>query len=132
MPPNTNIISHSFYTQSAFRFGEWYGHMGLFPVLDDMNNRTEKVKSSDSREILRDWLAEYFVKHGARYEFKVRTSSHHTSACSVPSLIPAVDPTGHIARTPSHRRWVCGMGRGHCALPDNCRHWISTTRRVDS
>jgi hypothetical protein len=71
MLPNTNMVSHSFYTQSAFRFGDWYGHMALFPVLDDMKDRAEKVKSSDSREALRDWLAEYVALHGAKYEFKV-------------------------------------------------------------
>jgi hypothetical protein len=69
--PNTNVISHSFYTQSAFRYGEWYGHMGLFPVLDEMIEKNEKVKSGDSREVLRDWLAEYFANKGARYEFRV-------------------------------------------------------------
>lgn len=73
MLPNTNMISHSFYTQSAFRFGEYYGHIALFPVLDDMKDQDEKVKSSDSREVLRDWLAEYFANCGAKYEFKVRT-----------------------------------------------------------
>jgi hypothetical protein len=61
-----------------------------------MKNRVEKVKSSDSRESLCDWLAEYFAKQGARYEFKVRTSSHHSNACSVLPLTPAIDPTGHI------------------------------------
>jgi len=79
MLPNTNMISHSFYTQSAFRFGDWYGHMALFPVLDDMKNRTEKVKSGDSREVLRDWLSEYFAQNGAKYEFKIQlgTSPDH-------------------------------------------------------
>jgi hypothetical protein len=71
MLPNTNMISHSFYTQSAFRFGDYYGHMALIPVLDDMKDHAEKVKSSDSREVLCDWLAEYFAQHGAKYEFKV-------------------------------------------------------------
>lgn len=70
--PNTNMVSHSFYTQSAFRFGEYYGHMALFPVGDEMKNHTEKVKSSDSRETLRDWLEQYFAKSTAKYEFKVR------------------------------------------------------------
>lgn len=76
---NTNMISHSFYTQSAFRFGGYYGHIGLFPVLDEMTDRVEKVKSCDSREALRDWLAEYFAKSGAKYEFKVQlgTSPEH-------------------------------------------------------
>ncbi|KAI8938146.1 hypothetical protein NX059_005812 [Plenodomus lindquistii] len=77
--PNTNMISHSFYTQSAFRYGDWYGHMGLFPVLDEMNQSNEKVKSSDSREALRDWLADHFSQHGAKYEFKIQlgTSPEH-------------------------------------------------------
>lgn len=70
--PNTNIISHSFYTQSASRFGEYYGHISLVPVLDEMTSRNKKVKSGDSREQLRDWLIEYFQARGAKYEFKVR------------------------------------------------------------
>jgi hypothetical protein len=72
MLPNTNMISHGLYSQSAFRFGDWYGHLGLFPVLVEMKSRDEKVKSGDSREVLRDWLGEYFAHHGAKYEFKVR------------------------------------------------------------
>jgi hypothetical protein len=73
MLPNTNMISHSFYTQGAFRFGEWYGHIGMFPVLNEMKGRDEKVKSGDSREQLRDWLAEYFTSSAsvAKYELKV-------------------------------------------------------------
>ncbi|RYN26109.1 hypothetical protein AA0113_g3027 [Alternaria arborescens] len=74
------MISHSFYTQSAFRFGDWCGHMALFPVLDDMKNRTEKVKGGDSREVLRDWLSEYFAQNGAKYEFKIQlgiSPDHH-------------------------------------------------------
>jgi hypothetical protein len=69
--PNTNLISHSFYTQSAFRFGGFYGHISLVPVLDEMTSRTEKVKSGDSREQLKDWLIEYFQASGARYELRV-------------------------------------------------------------
>ncbi|KAF2110858.1 catalase-like domain-containing protein [Lophiotrema nucula] len=80
MLPNTNIISHSFFTQSAFRHGDWYGHLALFPVLDDMKAHQEKVKSSASREQLREWLREYFAKNGAKYEFKIQlgtSPSHH-------------------------------------------------------
>ncbi|KAF2123374.1 heme-dependent catalase [Dothidotthia symphoricarpi CBS 119687] len=79
MLPNTNMISHSFYSQSAFRFGEWYGHMALFPVLDEMKSRTEKMKGSYSRETLADWLMEYYAENGAKYEFKIQlgTSPEH-------------------------------------------------------
>ena len=97
MLPNTNMISHSFYTQSAFRFGDWYGHMALFPVLDDMKNRTEKVKSGDSREVLRDWLSEYFAQNGAKYEFKV--SPIVTVGCAV--LIP-VDSARYLTGSSSN------------------------------
>ena len=73
------MISHSFYTQGAFRHGDYYGHIALFPVLDNMTNRTDKVKSGNSREILRDWLVEYFAEHGAKYELKIQlgTSPEH-------------------------------------------------------
>jgi hypothetical protein len=44
-----------------------------------MASRSEKVKSSDSREVLRDWLAGYFAKNGAKYELKIQlgTSLEH-------------------------------------------------------
>ncbi|KAH7081204.1 catalase-like domain-containing protein [Paraphoma chrysanthemicola] len=79
MLPNTNMISHSFFTQSAFRFGDYYGHMALFPVLDAMTKHAEKVKSNDSQEALRDWLTEYFRSNGAKYEFMIQlgTSPEH-------------------------------------------------------
>jgi hypothetical protein len=45
----------------------------MFPVLNEMKGRDEKVKSGDSREQLRDWLAEYFTSSAsvAKYELKV-------------------------------------------------------------
>jgi len=54
--------------------------MALFPVLDDMKQREEKVEGSDSREALRDWLLEYFADNGAKYEFKIQlgtSPAHH-------------------------------------------------------
>lgn len=79
MLPNTNIISHSFYTQSAFRYGDYYGHLALFPSLDSMTTQNTKVRSSDSREVLRHWLSDYFAHNGAKYEFKIQlgTSPEH-------------------------------------------------------
>jgi hypothetical protein len=79
MLPNTNIISHSFFTQGAFRFGQYYGHIGLFPLLDDMKTRDAKVSSSGSREALSTWLKDYFSSNGAKYELKIQlgTSPEH-------------------------------------------------------
>lgn len=73
MLPNTNIISHALYTQSAFRFGKYYGHMGMFPVLEDQKQSTEAVKKSDPEGVLSDWLFDYFQGKEAKYEFRVRT-----------------------------------------------------------
>ncbi|KAJ8108553.1 hypothetical protein OPT61_g8093 [Boeremia exigua] len=88
--PNTNMISHSFYTQSAFRFGTWYGHIGLFPVLDEMTSRNDKVQNSDSREQLRDWMVDYFRSHGAKYEIKVRSQTLPISKLDTDSPAPQI------------------------------------------
>lgn len=69
--PNTNVVSHSFYTQSAIRFGEWYGHVALVPLLEDMKSRDEKVGNGDEKEQLRIWLEDYYKEKGSRYELRV-------------------------------------------------------------
>lgn len=106
--PNTNMISHSFYTQSAFRFGDYYGHISLVPVLDEMTSRNQKVASGDSREQLRDWLVAYFHSNGAKYELKVRG---HDNATSTPLLM--LDDRFNWAQTlritPQRTAPLCGM-----------------------
>lgn len=79
MLPNTNIISHSMFSQSAFRFGKWYGHMGLFPVLDPQKQNDTAVKSDHPHAVLSDWLFDYFEGNEAKYEFKVHTTAQLTS-----------------------------------------------------
>ena len=83
MLPNTHIIGMPMFTQSAFRFGEYYGHMGLFPSAEAMKAReiAEKSVPSDAPPtILSDWLVEYFASHDAVYEFKIQLGTdpvHH-------------------------------------------------------
>ena len=74
--PNTNIASHSMYTQSAFRFGDYYGHMMLEPV---HSAPADKVSSSDPHNVLKDWLFDYFSGNTAKYLFKIQlgTSPEH-------------------------------------------------------
>jgi hypothetical protein len=108
--PNTNMISHSFYTQSAFRYGDWYGHMELVPVLDEMSEKNGKVKSGDSREVLRDWLAEYFANKGAKYEFRVRNEH------------PLLD-YGSLSITRSN--WVLHQ----ITIPQRTARWFGTSLR---
>lgn len=81
MLPNTNLISHSMYTQSAFRFGEYYGHMAMFPVLPEMKEKSGKaVPSSGSYTQISDWLFDYFKGAPAKYEVKIQlgtSPAHH-------------------------------------------------------
>ncbi|KAL8716181.1 MAG: hypothetical protein Q9220_000086 [cf. Caloplaca sp. 1 TL-2023] len=82
MLPNTNIISHAMYTQSAFRFGDYYGHIALFPVLDTQQtaSATQTVSSSDPASVLSDWLFDHFNRQSARYEMKIQLGTdpaHH-------------------------------------------------------
>ena len=83
MLPNTHIIAMDMFTQSAFRFGDYYGHMGLFPTAPAMKsegiaNRT--VPSDAPPTILSDWLVEYFAAHDAVYDFRIQLGTdpvHH-------------------------------------------------------
>lgn len=84
MLPNTNIMSHSFYSQSAFRFGDFYGHMSLQPLHD---TPAAKVSSSDPHNVLKDWMADHFKTQSARYAFKIQLGTspkyHPTEDASV-------------------------------------------------
>lgn len=75
--PNTNIISHSMFSQSAFRFGKWYGHMGLFPVLDEQLRHDEKVEKANPYGVLGDRLFDYFKGGEAKYKFRVSSLENY-------------------------------------------------------
>ena len=81
MLPNTNMISHSMYTQSAYRFGDYYGHMALFPVLPEMQDKSaDAVSSSGPSTQISDWLFNYFQGSPAKYDVKIQlgtSPSHH-------------------------------------------------------
>lgn len=80
MLPNTNVISHSYYTQSAFRFGDYYGHIGMFPVSEQQSKHDQKVTKNDSEGVISDWLQDYFGSSDAVYEFRVQLGTdpkHH-------------------------------------------------------
>ncbi|OCK82023.1 hypothetical protein K432DRAFT_415637 [Lepidopterella palustris CBS 459.81] len=71
----------NFYAQSAFRFGDVYRYMGLFPADDEMSKKTsEKVQSGESRETLGVWLQAHSQEKGAKCEIKIQLgtgSTHH-------------------------------------------------------
>lgn len=67
------------YTQSAFRFGEWYCHIGLFPVLEEQKIHTEAVNKDHPEGVLSDWLFDYFKSQEAKYDIKVLISTRSGS-----------------------------------------------------
>lgn len=89
--PNTNTISHSMYTQSTFSFGEYYGHMAMFPVLPEIKEMGgEAVSSSESYTQISGWLFEYFKGAPAKPEVKVQLGTslahHPTEDASIGDL----------------------------------------------
>ena len=82
MLPNTNIISMPMFTQSAFRFGDYYGHIGLFPASEAMKTAraTQSVPSDAAPTILSDWLVEFYAKNEAKYDMMIQLGTdpvHH-------------------------------------------------------
>ena len=129
MLPNTNIISHSMYTQSAFRFGQHYGHMALFPVLEPQKAADDKVKNDDPSCVLSDWLFDYFGGKEAKYEFKVgRRASCYVSQ----SYSQDTDPAGNGSGLPSHRGWKRCVGRGDESLPIPRHYHLPCPRQLQS
>lgn len=123
MLPNTNMISHEMYTQSAFRFGEWYGHMGLFPAKQEMKDKSsENVTTSMPENQIKDWLFDYFAGSEAVYEFRVSPPFLIT-----PSLFfhqntldsPITDPTSNIPHASPNRRRLGRLVRNHGTLANS-------------
>lgn len=129
MLPNTNIISHSLYTQSAFRFGKYYGHMGMFPVRDEQKQSAEPVQKSDPEGILSDRLFDYFQGKEAEYEIKV-IAFPAVKRKWTPSLIIVQDTTRYRPSTSPNGGCICRMGRSHSALSNSRHSDLSPARLV--
>jgi len=78
--PNKALTSHYWYTQSAFRFGPYYGHMALIPATPVQLADGVYVQKTSTDSALSDWLQDYFADGEARYEFKIQLGTnpiHH-------------------------------------------------------
>jgi hypothetical protein len=126
--PNSNIISHAMYTQSAFRFGQYYGHMALFPVLEPQKIADDKVKNDDPSCVLSDWLFDYFGGKEARYEFKVRSPS----CCVSPVYSQDADSARDRPSSSSYRGRKRSMGRGNKSLSILGHYHVSCARQLQS
>ena len=80
---NTNLISHSFFKRSTFRFGERWGHLALCPVLDAPTKAELSIRSVlsfDPCSVLSNRLFEYLNHQSAKYEFRMQIDTdlaHH-------------------------------------------------------
>ena len=74
-----NIMSHSLYSQSAFRFGDFYGHISPQPSHD---SPAAKVSASDPHSVLKDWMFDQLQTKSAKHAFKIQlgTSPEHHPA----------------------------------------------------
>ena len=81
MLPNTHIISMEMFTQSAFRFGDYYSHIALFPATSEMKQtQTQTVPSDAHPTILSDWLVDFFATEEAKYDVRIQLGTdpaHH-------------------------------------------------------
>lgn len=78
--PNKAMTSHNWYSQAAFRFGEYYGHMGFFPATPIQIADGVFVEKNDSDSALSNWVQDYFHDGEARYDFKIQLGTnpiHH-------------------------------------------------------
>ena len=98
---NTNLISHPLYTQSAFRFGDYYGHIALFPLHPAMSAKTDQVPSAAPPDPAR------------------RLANH--SLPKRASGLRSQNPARHVAGASSNRGCKRRLGRSHHA-PSDHRH----------
>lgn len=78
MLPKTNTISYSMCIQSAFRFGEYHGHMGLFSVNSSMVGISDKVSTSSSYSQFSDWLFDgHFPRASSNKGYQRRLGRAH-------------------------------------------------------
>lgn len=75
--PNIHALAHTYYTQSAFRYGDHVAKLRLAPATDEMRALVEQeVSRNDPPGVLRDWVSAFMAHSPARYtlDVQLRTS----------------------------------------------------------
>ncbi|WP_423821573.1 catalase family protein [Salinisphaera sp. SPP-AMP-43] len=71
--PNIDLLAHSYYSQSAFRYGDYVCKYALMPYDEDQRALAARtVTDDDSQNALSEWLAEFLSQHEARFDFCVQ------------------------------------------------------------
>ncbi len=71
--PNIHPVGHRYYTQGAFRHGDYVAKYAVVPVSTEAVATAERtVSGGDPPGVLRDWVREFYAEHGAGYELQVQ------------------------------------------------------------
>ena len=71
--PNIHPVAHTFYSQGAFRYGDYVAKFSVVPVAEQQIAAGESVVSDDDTPgVLKDWVREYYVAFSGRYELRVQ------------------------------------------------------------
>ena len=71
--PNISPVSHTYYSQSAFRHGDHVAKLALRPTsAEQLALRDTEVGKDDEPSVLRDWTRDYFATREARFELGVQ------------------------------------------------------------
>ncbi len=71
--PNLHPVGHRYYSQGAFRHGDFVAKYALVPVSPEAAATAEQqVGRNDPPHILRDWVQDFYRTHGATYALQVQ------------------------------------------------------------
>ena len=86
---NIHPLAHAYYTQGAFRYGDYVAKIALYPGTDEQTALADReIRDDDSRSILRDLLDEWVTVRGAVFDVRVQL---RTDAGAMPVEDAAVD-----------------------------------------
>lgn len=87
--PNIDLLAHAYYSQSAFRFGDYVCKYGLFPNTEAQRALAERyVRDEDGPGVLTEWLEAYLAEHDAGFDFAVQLQ---TDAQAMPIEDASID-----------------------------------------
>jgi len=75
--PNVHLLGNAYYSQSAFRFGDYVCKYALFPATDEQRALAQRhVSDDDEPGVLTQWLKEHFAECDARFDFAVQLQTN--------------------------------------------------------
>ncbi|KAL0490798.1 hypothetical protein AKO1_009612 [Acrasis kona] len=71
--PNIHLLAHTFYSQAAYRYGDFVCKFSIVPTLQKQKElQNKKVTNDHSPNVLREWASEYFSVNSAEYDFRIQ------------------------------------------------------------